>query len=392
MSLPPITSADAPTRDTVHVVETDVLPGRGSASPHSPSPAQLTDKHAESEFSLYQRAVTRIAAPDAINIECPLCAALAGTPTFAVEGLDSRVVVCRECRFGHLYPLPSPAQILTFYPPAYYGSTGRKFNRLVEFAVRLVAARHVRFLARRVPRGGRILDVGCGRGVLLKELADRGFEAHGFEVSAAAAEGVDSRIAIRIGNDLRDANYPADYFDQVIIWHVLEHVADPRATIEEIHRILKPGGEIVVAVPNFSSLQARWSGPAWFHLDLPRHLYHFPSAGLAKLLEECGFRVESSHHFSLRQNPFGWVQSALNKLPGLRRNSLYELLHRRNGDRVPFGLMTRLALYAAFVAGMPIALLIEIAASLLRTGATVHFVAWAETSPKSSSTAPAIDG
>lgn len=375
MTAPITSSADTLTRDSTSDADTDRL-HHAHVIPESSSPPGLVVKpDSTSAFSLYNRQVTRVAAPENIHIECPLCAGLTGKPTFAVDGLESQVAVCRQCGFGYLHPLPSPAEIATFYPPAYYGSTGRKFNSLVEFAVRLVAARHVRFLARRVPRGGRILDVGCGRGVLLKELANRGFEAHGFEVSPSAAEGVDSRIKIRIGDDLHDANYPSGHFDQVIIWHVLEHVSDPRGTIEEIHRILKPGGETVVAVPNFSSLQARWSGPAWFHLDLPRHLYHFSAAGLAKLLETSGFLVESAHYFSLRQNPFGWVQSALNKLARVPRNALYELLHKRNGDQQRLSWLTRLALYAAFVVGMPIALLLEIVAALFRTGATVHVVA-----------------
>lgn len=376
----PAPAADVTTSDTLGADDTRVVPAESLNLPTEASApsARAVPSVPVSEFSLYNRRVTRIAAPDVINIECPLCAALAGKPTFAVEGIGPQVVVCRQCGFGYMHPLPPAAEIATYYPPAYYGSTGRKFNSLVEFAVRLVAARHVRFLARRVPRGGRILDVGCGRGVLLKELARRDFEAHGFEVSPSAAEGVDSRIAIRIGDDLSEASYPSANFDQVIIWHVLEHVSDPRGTIEEIHRILKPGGEIVVAVPNFSSLQARWSGPAWFHLDLPRHLYHFPATGLKKLLSECGFRVESQHHFSLRQNPFGWLQSALNKLTRLPRNSLYELLHKRNGDRPAFRIGTRAFLYAAFVLGMPIALVIEIVAALCRTGATVHVVARTE--------------
>ncbi len=376
----PSRSAESITREVAGDAETEALSQSESAQPAASTVvAPSVDKREPvPAFTLYNRAVTRITSSETGGIECPMCANLSGVPTFAIEGLDSRVAVCKQCAFGYLHPLPSPEEIATFYPPEYYGSTGRKFTGLVEFAVRRVAGRHVKFLARRVPQGGRILDVGCGRGVLLKELADRGFKSYGFEVNPSAAVGVDPRIEMRIGDDLRDVEYPSGFFDQVIIWHVLEHVSDPRATIEEIHRILKPGGEIVVAVPNFSSLQSRWSGPAWFHLDLPRHLHHFPADGLAKLLAESGFRVESAHHFSLRQNPYGWVQSALNKLSWLPRNGLYELLHKRNGEKPAFSMLTRLALYSAFLLGMPLALAIEIVAAMFRTGATIHLVAKSE--------------
>ncbi|HVJ87536.1 MAG TPA: class I SAM-dependent methyltransferase, partial [Caulifigura sp.] len=210
--------------------------------------------------------------------------------------------------------------------------------------------------------------------ILLKHLADRGFEAHGFEVSEAAAEGVDPRIHLRIASDLAAAGYPESYFDQIIIWHVFEHVSDPRSCLEEMRRIVKPGGEVVVAVPNFSSPQACVSGPAWFHLDLPRHLFHFPVEALKRLLESTGFEVVSEHHFSLRQNPFGWVQSVLNRLPGLPRNGLYELLHNHR-QRSQFPLAVKLVLWMAFVAGMPLGLAIEVVAAALKRGATVHVVA-----------------
>jgi SAM-dependent methyltransferase len=286
--------------------------------------------------------------------------------------------VCETCGTGREDPLPLPHEIAAFYPPAYYGTTGNKFKRYVEWAVRFVAARHVRFLARRVPPGGRVLDVGCGRGTLLAALADRGLEVHGMEVSRAAVEGADSRAEIRIATNLSEAAYPPDHFDLVILWHVFEHLRDPRRMLDEVHRILRPGGEVVIAVPNFSSWQARWAGAAWFHLDPPRHLYHLPVEALRTLLRSAGFEPRSEHHFSLRQNPFGWVQSWLNRSSRWRRNALYELLQRRGAKaRQNIDLMTRCELLSAFAVGMPLGLLLEAFATVARRGATVHIVAQA---------------
>ncbi len=272
--------------------------------------------------------------------------------------------------------MPDADQVRSFYPGGYYGEPGAKFQPAIERMVRVVGERHLGFLSGGLVRGARVLDMGCGRGVILGALADRGFEVHGVEISANAARGADPRAEIRIAAQLAEADYPEDFFDQVVIWHVFEHLADPRGTLATVHRILKPGGRLIMALPNFSSLQARLTGRAWFHLDLPRHLYHYPLPALRQLLGDTGFELESEHHFSLRQNPFGWVQSLLNLWTALPRNGLYALLHERAaGERAPFSPRTRAGLLLCFALGAPLGLALTLLETLLRSGATVHLVA-----------------
>ncbi len=286
------------------------------------------------------------------------------------------VVVCTKCGLGRVHPTPSPERLRTLYPDEYYGEPGRKFRPLIEWLVRVVGERHIAFLSRELNAGARILDVGCGRGVVLGALADRGFEVHGLEISAEAARGVDPRAEIRIADDLKHADYRSGSFDQVIVWHVLEHLADPVGALREIHRILKPGGRLMVAVPNFSSLQARLSGAAWFHLDLPRHVYHFPLPTLRKLLADTGFRIRSVHHFSLRQNPFGWIQSLMNRCVSLPRNGLYALVHRRSqGTPAPYNPRTRRWLWFCLIALAPFGLAASLLETAGRSGATINVVA-----------------
>ncbi|MBX3436826.1 MAG: class I SAM-dependent methyltransferase [Planctomycetaceae bacterium] len=305
--------------------------------------------------------------------ECPVCDGRFGLPTFEIRGSRHTVLTCEECGLGRLDPLPTVQELKAFYPPQYYGSPGAKFEPLTEAVVRGVGAIHVRALTRSLPRGARVLDVGCGRGVLLNTLADRGFETHGMDVSDAAVEGADPRARIQVAPCLTQVGYPANHFDQVILWHVLEHLSNPREVLREVHRIVKPGGRVIVAVPNFSSLQARWAGAGWFHLDLPRHLFHFPVAGIRQLLDRTMFDVVREQHFSLRQDPFGWVQSALNRSGSSPRNALYRLLHK---DGVDNGVSpsTQRRLKAAYLAGMPLAGLLSLLTASVRSGATVCLV------------------
>ena len=305
-----------------------------------------------------------------------MCQSREALPRFEIEGIAPKLVVCVVCGLGRLEPMPGLDEIQRFYPHEYYGEPGTKFQPLVEGLVRWAGQRHVSFLTRSLPPGARVLDVGCGRGVVLGGLADRGMQVHGVEISADAMQGADPRAEIRIAPRLAEADYAADGFDEVLIWHVLEHLHDPHRTLQEVQRILRPGGRLVVAVPNFSSIQARLGGAAWFHLDLPRHLYHFPLSALKRLLGDLGFELVSEHHFSLRQNPFGWIQSALNALGVFPRNALYTLLHRRgDGSPAPFGAGTRLALRACLLLGALPALAASMLGALLRSGATVHVVA-----------------
>jgi SAM-dependent methyltransferase len=305
---------------------------------------------------------------------------------FLVDGIDAPIVSCRGCGLGRFDPMPDDETIQSFYPEGYYGEQGQgeqgqgrpgtKFRPLIERLVRAVAARHIAFLSRGLPEGAAILDVGCGRGVLFGSLADRGFRVFGVEVNERAVRGCDPRAEVRIATRLSEAQFDADSFDEVVIWHVLEHMADPFDAIAECHRILKPGGRLIVAVPNFESWQARWSGPDWFHLDPPRHLYHFPASALVRLLEGAGFQVASAHHFSLRQNPFGWIQSALNRFSSQPAGSLYTLLHQHGAGRSSAPpLSSRLAMWGWLIAATPFAIGLSVLTSWLRTGATVHVVA-----------------
>ncbi|HZT83575.1 MAG TPA: class I SAM-dependent methyltransferase, partial [Gemmataceae bacterium] len=95
-------------------------------------------------------------------------------------------------------------------------------------------------------------------------------------------------------------------FDRVTMWQSLEHVHDPLAVLRAAHRLLVPGGELLVAVPTIDSLAFRWFGPHWLGLDLPRHLTHFTPGTLGAMLLRAGFTVERVG----RQRHSGWLRKS----------------------------------------------------------------------------------
>lgn len=244
-----------------------------------------------------------------------------------ITGSEFMVGYCHECRLHVTWPPPTEDALASFYPPAYYGS-GRRFavavERLLE-GLYTYRAHHIE--QRQTP--GKVLDVGCGRGLLLSRLRSRGWDTIGTELSEeAAAHARHLGLPVLTGK-LEEIGFPNGEFDMVILWHVLEHVRAPRAMLQEVARILKPGGTLLVAVPNFASLEARMSGPGWFHLDVPRHLTHFTPRSLRDVLDQAGLSVFDVNFFSTEYDFFSYVQSTQNRL-GLPQNLLYNLLRTRS--------------------------------------------------------------
>jgi 2-polyprenyl-3-methyl-5-hydroxy-6-metoxy-1,4-benzoquinol methylase len=223
-------------------------------------------------------------------------------------------------------PRPAPEELRALYTGDYAGASARKFGRSIEAGRRLFARVLAARIVRRVGAGGRALDIGCGDGKVLAALARRGFDCTGIELNPRVHETLprDAKITIHTGA-LSDAQLPPASFRVVILRHVLEHLDDPLRALSEVRRVIAPDGTLIVAVPNLASWQARMARCDWFHLDLPRHLHHFTPAALRTLLARAGFTVDRVSHFSLEQNPYGWLQSAFNRAGG-RWGTLYEQL------------------------------------------------------------------
>jgi len=245
--------------------------------------------------------------------------------------------------------------------------------RLVQGAAPVLHAfdrARLRMLAPVSPPPGRLMDVGAGRGRFVAAARGAGYDASGLEPSAGRVQAAVREHGVALARtDIADADVASGSLDAVTLWHVLEHVEAPGAATARIVSWLRPGGALLVGVPNLASLQARLGGERWYHLDLPRHRTHFTPAGLLALLRRAGLEPVSVHHVLAEHNPFGMWQSLVNRVT-TAPSYLYNLL-KRNADPTPADVaVTLLALPL-----VPAAAGLELAAGAVHRGGTVAVAA-----------------
>ena len=283
---------------------------------------------------------------------CRWCGATTNRSVMEARGFDSQkevfsLVQCESCGLVRTDPFLSGEELSGYYSQDYYGDTSAKFTPLIEDLIVLFNRVRDRVLTKRLPSNvrKRLLDVGSGRGCFLKAMSSYGFECYGLERSDFKQ---DANLPYELFcGEIQDLPMPSGYFDAVTIWHVFEHLEDPRSALEYVFKLLKPGGFIVLAVPDFSSWQSKWFGRHWFHLDLPRHLHHFTAQWLSDQLSKAGKVVEVKSLATIEQSLYGFVQSTQNRFLSwiLPANKLYSLMKRRAGvkDNVQFLLLMAFA-------------------------------------------------
>lgn len=313
---------------------------------------------------------------------CPVCGdEIRKTIIGNAEALGARydVLYCDRCQVGRTAPVVPPEVLARLYSTGSYRTgSGKRFHEPLETLVYLCRQLRKRRIEKHVRRG-KILDIGCGRGLFLGVMRAHGWSVVGVEIdqetaeNASVAHGIDVVAAGRMGSELPDGD-----FDVVTLYHVLEHVSDPVGTVRECARVLKKGGLLVVAVPNILSLQASFGKQVWFHLDPPYHLHHFSEPGLAKLLERHSFALRAVRRFDWEYDVFSWLQTLLNRM-GIRKNLFYDALktgrlrNRQSQDLMGWGLLVTF-LFLPFL--VPLSLVLSLSESyLLKKGGTIEVYA-----------------
>ena len=144
--------------------------------------------------------------------------------------------------------------------------------------------------------GGRLLDVGAAGGAFVLEAQEAGFDAFGVEPAPAFARHARDvlRVDVRDGR-LEDLALPDGSLDAATMWHVLEHMPAPRPALERLAEALRPGGALLLEVPNLASVAARRMGRSWTHLDADVHVSQFTPDTLGGLLAAAGLAVQDVH-------------------------------------------------------------------------------------------------
>lgn len=233
-------------------------------------------------------------------VVCNLCGADYTKVRFLVRDRHSdekrlfNLVKCKTCSLAYLNPRPTKAEIKEYYPPWYHSRSQKEIVDIEKTMIWEIPWREAMHKKAkpilRYKREGRILDIGCGDGSLLKFMKELGWETYGIDFNEVSTRYAREVLGLDVfSGRLEEVNYPEDFFDIIILFHVLEHLSDPLETLERIRPLLKKDGVLLIEVPNFASFEARIFRSKWFGIAAPLHLYQFTPYTLKAMLKSGGF-------------------------------------------------------------------------------------------------------
>jgi len=225
------------------------------------------------------------------------CNSCGGTRArFLFERNGYSIVECATCALRYVGENTADIDFPTLYSESYYqgGASAVFANYMAEEAARRASARRKLWSIRlRGPRSGRLLDVGCATGFFLAE-ARRHYDVQGVEISEYSSRIAREHFGLDVfTGTLQDAGFADETFDVITMWDVIEHLADPKAELQHVAGLLKPGGSVVITTGDAGSRYARRAGPRWHLLEPPWHLYYFSRTTLATMAASSKLRVRA---------------------------------------------------------------------------------------------------
>jgi 2-polyprenyl-3-methyl-5-hydroxy-6-metoxy-1,4-benzoquinol methylase len=223
-------------------------------------------------------------------LACPICNGMHFTKfldctDFTTSQEKFTLEQCQTCTFVFTNPRPDKTEIGKYYQSDKYISHSGGRRDLIDQLYLLARKKTIRSKSQIIQQhseGRTVLDIGCGTGEFLKELANKGYETFGIEPSLAPREKAIRLGAGKIINNI--SNLSEQTFDVITLWHVLEHIHDLNDSLRQIRQHLKNSGTIFIAVPNLKSQDAQHYKSHWAAYDVPRHLWHFSQDNMKTIL------------------------------------------------------------------------------------------------------------
>jgi len=221
-------------------------------------------------------------------MRCAVCDSTKIRESFRKQGCDYRQ--CASCGLIFRYPLPSETELAKIYDCDYYAPWRAKDGKESDIRQnkKETFLTWIHWIEEHVSPGS-LLDVGCAMGYFLEVVQESGWQPWGVEISeysySTAARLWGERV---FHGDLLSAHFAENRFDAVTMFDVIEHQADPRESFKEVHRVLKPGGVLLLSTADTRSLSCQLMGKIWPHFK-PEHLYCFSRKNISLALQKSGF-------------------------------------------------------------------------------------------------------
>jgi 2-polyprenyl-3-methyl-5-hydroxy-6-metoxy-1,4-benzoquinol methylase len=232
---------------------------------------------------------------------CPVCGSaeiknVLSAKDYTVSGKIFPIAECKNCLLRFTQDVPDASSIAPYYKSEEYIShtdTSKGIiNRLYQ-SVRKKTLRKKRMLVEKITgiKAGQLLDVGSGTGAFVNEMKQNGWQVTGLEPDADAKGVAKKNHNIELEDISRFYQLNADCYDAITLWHVLEHVHELSAYVQQLKALLKEKGKLFIAVPNYTSKDADIYKECWAAYDVPRHLYHFSPRSMQALMEKHGLKL-----------------------------------------------------------------------------------------------------
>jgi len=232
---------------------------------------------------------------------CPVCNAAAISNVMQVKdhtvsGESFPIAECSSCSFRFTQDVPDAASIASYYKSEDYISHSNTATGLINRLYHFVRTRAIVQKRKLIENStgintGKLLDIGSGTGAFLSEMKKHGWETIGLEPDADARNVAQKIYNIHLADSDQLYQLPANHFDVITLWHVLEHVHELSKYIQQIKTILRPNGKLFIAVPNYRASDASVYQEHWAAYDVPRHLYHFSPRSMELLMEKHGLKI-----------------------------------------------------------------------------------------------------